>query len=138
MNNALLETYQERLNRVLDHLERHLDDDPSLEELAGVACFSPHHFHRIFTGMVGESVRAHQRRLRLQRAAHRLTFTSLPVTDVALDAGYESLEAFSRAFKTQFGQPPAAGAMPRERETSPPWPERIPCRPGASHRPCSK
>ncbi|WP_028588131.1 AraC family transcriptional regulator [Desulfocurvus vexinensis] len=107
MNDELRETYAERLNRVLDHLERHLDDDPSLEELAGVACFSPYHFHRIFTGMVGESLGAHLRRLRLQRAGHRLQFTALPVTRVALDAGYESLEAFSRAFRAQFGMAPS-------------------------------
>lgn len=99
-------SYQERLNRVLDHLEARLDEDVSLDELAGVACFSPHHFHRIFTGMVGESVKAHVRRLRLERAAHRLVFTGLSVTDIALHAGYDSLEAFSRAFKSQFGHAP--------------------------------
>lgn len=106
MNDVLRGTYHERLNRVLDHLERHLDEDPRLADLADVACFSAHHFHRIFTGMVGESVRAHVRRLRLQRASHRLLFTDMPVTDAALDAGYESLEAFTRAFKAQFGLPP--------------------------------
>jgi len=107
MNDALRETYAERLNRALDHLERHLDDDLSLEELAGVACFSPYHFHRIFTGMVGESLRAHVRRLRLERARHRLQFTTLSVTRVGLDAGYESPEAFSRAFRAQFGMAPS-------------------------------
>ncbi|MCK9239519.1 AraC family transcriptional regulator [Desulfocurvus sp.] len=107
MANGLRETYAERLNRALDHLERNLDEDPSLEELARVACFSPFHFHRIFTGMVGEPLRAHVRRLRLERARHRLQFTSLSVTRVALDAGYDSPEAFSRAFRAQFGMAPS-------------------------------
>lgn len=107
MKDASHGTYHERLNRVLEHLERHLDEDLSLEELAEVAWFSPHHFHRIFTGMVGEPVLAHVRRLRLQRAGHRLAYTDLPVTDVALGARYESLEAFSRAFKAQFGMAPS-------------------------------
>ncbi|WP_126380730.1 AraC family transcriptional regulator [Desulfovibrio ferrophilus] len=116
-------SYQERLNRVLDHMERHLDDDLALDELAAVACFSPYHFHRIFSGMVGEGVKAHLRRLRLERAANRLTFTELPVTDIALNAGYDSPEAFSRAFRNLFelspvryrelalagGLPPASG-----------------------------
>lgn len=100
--------YQERLNRVLGYLEARLGEDVSLEKLAEVACFSPHHFHRIFTGMVGESVKAHVRRLRLERAAHRLYFTGLRVTDIALDSGYDSPEAFSRAFRAQFSLSPGA------------------------------
>ena len=113
------QSYQERLNRVLEHLERTLDEDVSLAELADVACFSAHHFHRIFTGMVGESVKAHVRRLRLERAAHRLSFTGQSVTDLALGAGYDSPEAFARAFKAQFGLTPSdyrqaarAGTLP--------------------------
>lgn len=121
MKDTQLGSYHERLNRVLDHLERNLDDELTLESLAGVACFSPHHFHRIFTGMVGESVKKHVRRLRLQRAEHRLVFTELPVTDIAFSAGYDSPEAFSRAFKRQYGLAPSrwredalAGALETE------------------------
>ncbi|MBU1003876.1 MAG: AraC family transcriptional regulator [Proteobacteria bacterium] len=113
------EGYQERLNRVLDHMERHLDEELALDALAEVACFSAYHFHRIFSGMVGEGVAAHLRRLRLERAANRLCFTNLPVTDIALNAGYDSPEAFSRAFKGLFELSPVryrelalAGGLP--------------------------
>jgi transcriptional regulator GlxA family with amidase domain len=56
--------YKQRLLRVLVYIQQNLDGPLELEELARVACFSPYHFHRIFTGMIGESVKAHIRRLR--------------------------------------------------------------------------
>ena len=62
-------SYRERILRVRLHIEAHLDESISLEELAAVACFSPYHFHRIFRALVGESVMEHVRRLRLERAA---------------------------------------------------------------------
>jgi AraC family transcriptional regulator len=100
-------TYQERILRVLVHIQQHLDDALPLEELARVACFSPYHFHRIFEGMVGESVKEHIRRLRLERAAYRLQFTDQPVTRIAFDAGYEAHESFTRAFRAMFGEAPS-------------------------------
>ena len=50
------QTYRKRILRVLVYLQQHLGEELSLEELAAVAQFSPYHFHRIFRGMVGESV----------------------------------------------------------------------------------
>lgn len=104
---ATLESYQERMVRALVHIQGHLDEPLPLEDLAGVACFSPFHFHRIFRGMVGESVKEHVRRLRLERSAQRLKLSSQPVTAIALDAGYETHESFTRAFRAMFGQPPS-------------------------------
>lgn len=100
-------SYQERLNRVLRHIENHLDDNPDLDTLSGVACFSPYHFHRLFSAMVGESVAAYVRRLRLERAAMQLSHPDMKVTQVALAAGYDSLDAFARAFRAQFGMLPS-------------------------------
>ncbi len=100
--------YRRRMGRVLSFLERNLDAPPSLDYLAGLARYSPHHFHRVFTGMVGESLAAYVRRLRLERAAMFLARTGRPVTDIALDSGYDSHEAFTRAFKGHFGASPSA------------------------------
>lgn len=100
-------SYQERLNRVLRHIEDRLDDSPDLDALSAVACFSPYHFHRIFTAMVGESVASYVRRLRLERAASRLSFQDLSITSVALAAGYDSVDAFTRAFRARFGVLPS-------------------------------
>jgi AraC family transcriptional regulator len=99
-------SYKERILRALVHLQAHLDEEISLEDLAGIACFSPYHFHRIFTGMIGESVKEHIRRLRLERAAQRLRFTGQPITDIALGAGYDAHEAFTRAFRQMFDESP--------------------------------
>jgi AraC family transcriptional regulator len=100
--------YAERILRVLLHIQAHLDEPLDLERLADVAHFSPFHFHRVFRGVVGESVKAHVRRLRLERAAGSLKSGSEPVTTIALDAGYESHEAFTRAFRALFGLSPSA------------------------------
>ena len=101
-------SYQERINLVLRHIENNLDKPPSLEELSGIACFSSYHFHRIFSAMVGESVAAYIRRLLLQRAANRLLYADKTITEVALDAGYDSIDAFTRAFRSLFGILPSA------------------------------
>ena len=98
--------YYQSILRVLGHVQANLDRELPLEELARVAGFSSFHFHRIFTGMVGESVKAYVRRLRLERAAHRLKYGDAALVDIALDAGYEAQESFTRAFKAAFDEPP--------------------------------
>lgn len=100
-------SYQDRLRLVLRHIEDNLDSPPSLEALSRIACFSPYHFHRIFTAIMGESVAAYVRRLLLQRAAAQLSYSGEAITQVALGAGYESMDAFTRAFRAAFGASPS-------------------------------
>ncbi len=107
MKKTTRQLYEERLLRVLVHIQRHLDEPLSLEELANVAHFSPYHFHRVFRGMVGESLQEHIRRLRLERAAMRLKHADRPIVQIALEAGYETHEAFSRAFRSLLGCSPS-------------------------------
>ena len=97
MKTSTAADYHERILRTLAHIQAHLDDALDLDGLARVACFSPYHFHRVFRGLVGEPVQEHVRRLRLERAAQRLKLQDEAVTSVALNAGYESHEAFTRA-----------------------------------------
>lgn len=101
------QTYQERIQKVLRYIDAHREEKPALETLAAVACFSSCHFHRIFVAMVGEGVASYMRRLSLQAAAKQLLYSRKKVTDIALDAGYDSLEAFSRAFKIRYGVTPS-------------------------------
>lgn len=108
VRDGTVQSYQERVQRVLVHIENHLDGPLPLDELARVAFFSPYHFHRIFRGMVGESVKEHVRRLRLERAARRLKCTVEPITAIALDSGYQTPESFTRAFQAMFGESPSA------------------------------
>lgn len=107
MKAATHQDYQTRLLKVLAHIRANLDEQLPLESLAAVACLSPFHFHRIFTGMLGEPVSTLVRRLRLERAAWQLNTSESPVVQVALDAGYDSHEAFSRVFRQFFSSSPS-------------------------------
>ncbi len=99
--------YQESITRAMLFIQTRLDAPPSLAEVAEGAAFSPYHFHRLFTAYTGESLSAFVRRLRLERAANRLRQTFDPVTEIALDVGYETPTNFSRAFRQYFGQSPS-------------------------------
>ena len=101
------EGWRERILRVLVFLQEHLDEEVALERLARLADASPYHFHRMFRGLVGEPVAAHVRRLRLERAAMRLKAGERSLIDLALEAGYESHEAFTRAFRRTFDMAPS-------------------------------
>lgn len=96
-----------RLRKVLIYIERHLDEELSLEKLAKVGSFSVYHFHRIFRGIVGETPGTYVRRLRLERAAGHLVYSDERITDVALDASYDTPSAFTKAFKRIMGCSPA-------------------------------
>lgn len=95
-----------RLATVIDHIEHHLDQELDAAQLARMSGFSLHHFHRVFRGATGESVMGFVRRLRLEQAANQLRYGESPVTDIAFDVGYRSHEAFTRAFRARFGEPP--------------------------------
>jgi AraC family transcriptional regulator len=107
MKRSTLQLYKERILGVLIFIQKNLDEELPLEEYARVAHFSPYHFHRVFRGMVGESLQEHIRRLRLERAAARLKHTHRSVTEIALEAGYETHEAFTRAFRSLTGISPS-------------------------------
>lgn len=99
--------YRERINRVLFHIERHLDEPLALRDLARIASFSPFHFHRIFAAHTGEPPGDYVRRLRLERSAAQLLHLDAPVTEIALATGYETPSAFGRAFLAHFGASPS-------------------------------
>jgi AraC family transcriptional regulator len=107
MSERTRQDWRERIERAMRFMEAHLDAAIALEDIARAAHFSPYHFHRVFSGMTGESVMACLRRLRLARAAHCLAYGSRPVTDIALEAGFEAPEAFGRAFRAAYGAPPS-------------------------------
>jgi AraC family transcriptional regulator len=97
------------MHRVIDHIDRHLDEQLELESLARVANFSSFHFHRLFNAWMGETLGDYVRRRRLEVAAQRLVAQPrLPVLEVALAVGFGSTEAFARAFKSRFGRTPTA------------------------------
>ena len=120
MKTSTRDDYLDRIRRVLRFVQEHLDEPLTPERLAGVAHFSRFHFHRVFSGLVGESLSAHVRRLRLERAAGELRWTDRPVIDIALDAGYDAPEPFTRAFRGHFGEPPSRFRARRDPLAFPP------------------
>lgn len=119
----------ERLLPVLVHIQANLDQDLSLEALANRVRLSHFHFHRLFHSAVGETLKQYTQRLRLERAANRLVITDAAILDVALDAGFQSHETFSRQFKRRFRVTPrdyrqwARGEIKRRSVSTPPLDE---------------
>jgi AraC family transcriptional regulator len=93
---------------VMAFARKHLDEDVSLEALAGRAGLSAFHLHRVFSAAAGETPKQFTLRLRLDRAAAMLLTTEDSVLDVALSCGFQSHEAFCRAFRKRFGMAPSA------------------------------
>lgn len=100
-------TGRDRLRELLDAV---LDEDNrTLGQMADGAFASPYHFSRVLSRDVGEAPVAMRRRVMLERAAWRIREGG-SVTDAAWEAGYESLEGFSRAFARAYGHPPSEAA----------------------------
>ena len=99
--------YGRAVQAAIEHIASHLDDALELQALGRIACLSPFHFHRVFRGMVGETPLELTRRLRLERAAWRLKDKQRAITEIAFDAGYETHEAFTRAFRSSYSTSPS-------------------------------
>ncbi len=106
---AARHNYHARMQRVLDHIDRHLDDDLDLDAVSGVAAFSKFHFHRQFTATFGLSVHRYVQLARMKRASYRLAYRDAQsITEIAMDAGYDAPDAFARAFRQRVGQSPSS------------------------------
>jgi AraC family transcriptional regulator len=111
--------YAARIERVVCYLCEHLDETLELDVLAKVACFSRYHFHRIYRSVQGETAADTVRRLRLNRAAIELLGGDVPIERIARRAGYSSQAAFTRAFRSAYGMPPARYQRQTERSARP-------------------
>lgn len=109
-NRSALNTdrYYHRISKVLDYIDQNLNEPLSLKRLSEVAHFSPYHFHRQFSALSGMSLGRYIQLMRLKRASYRLVFNlNEKVIDIALDAGFQHAESFSRAFKQWFKVTPS-------------------------------
>jgi AraC family transcriptional regulator len=93
-------------SKALWYIESHLSGELSLDTVAGIAGVSRFHLSRAFSASTGTSVVAYLRGRRLSEAARVLAEGAPDILAVALDAGYGSHEAFTRAFRQQFGLTP--------------------------------
>jgi AraC family transcriptional regulator len=98
--------YRARVARVVAAIVANPMVDHSLEDLARLAHFSPFHFHRVYSSIAGETMAATIRRVRLALAARLLAQGGQSITQVGLAVGYESPQAFTRAFGQFVGQSP--------------------------------
>ncbi|EAR10776.1 transcriptional regulator, AraC family protein [Reinekea sp. MED297] len=98
----------DRLQDVLANIESSLEEDLSVDQLAQLTHVSRFHFHRLFSATFGLGVMTLIRRLRLKRAAFRLAYRAGDsITNIGYDCGYDSPEAFNRAFRKHFGLAPS-------------------------------
>jgi len=98
--------HQFRINRALNYIEDNLFEDLTLEMIAKKAAMSPFHFHRTFSAIVETTVAQYIRSRRLNEILRDLHDPKSRLIDLAIRCGFESQEAFTRAFKTQFGVTP--------------------------------
>jgi transcriptional regulator GlxA family with amidase domain len=95
-----------RLFRVLDYIDRHLEGDLTLDEMASVACLSRFHFARAFKQAVGQSPRRYVIARRLEHAKVLLTEDQTPLVEIALALRFSSQANFTRAFRQSIGAAP--------------------------------
>ena len=102
----------EGLQRSIDYIERHLTDEPDMEEIAGQAALSPFYYQRIFGALCGMTVGEYIRARRMSQAAQELARTNAKVIDTALRYGYDSPDSFTRAFLRFHGVSPSGAREP--------------------------
>lgn len=111
--------YIGRINKVIDYVEGNLDKELSLTKLSRIACFSPFHFHRIFTMLTGETLNAFINRKRIEKTACVLMDDSdISFADVGFKYGFNSAASFSRAFKKFYGVSPTEFKNSKEHQFS--------------------
>ncbi len=95
------------INKAISYIEENLEHPVSLKDLAEIAGLSPYYFSRLFRALTGQSAINYLRLRRLTLAAQKLeTKDNISLVDLALDYGFDSQQAFTRAFKRNFGVPP--------------------------------
>lgn len=99
-------SWVEALQQAINYMEEHLHEPITIEDIAAQANVSPFHFQRSFMILTDTTVGEYLRRRRLTLAAQELTTTEAKVIDLAYKYGYDSPEAFAKAFRKQHGLSP--------------------------------
>jgi AraC family transcriptional regulator len=107
MRTQTLNTYRELALKAVDYIYANLDGDLSCAVIADGVSVSSFYFHRVFKAVVGEGPLEMVSRLRMERSAHDLEFSDKSITEIAFEAGFDSLEGFSRHFRSRFNRSPS-------------------------------
>jgi len=97
---------RERLQRVRDYVEAHLDDDLSLTVLADISCLSPYHFSRSFKQAIGMGPQRYVMERRIERAKTLMRRTHQPLASIALEAGFTDQSHLTSVFRRATGMTP--------------------------------
>ena len=102
------EEHIKRIRKVLNFIEENLDNELSLENLAEIGNYSPFHFHRIFRGIIGETLQEYITRNRMEKSTMLLSHhKNKSLEEVFSEVGFKSNSAFSKTFKKYFGVSPS-------------------------------
>ena len=107
-NDQTILDHRQRAQRAMVFIDQNLDQVCPIDRLAQEVCLSPFHFNRVFAGCTGETLKQYWVRNRMLHAAHCLMNGNRKVIDIAMDIGYESHNAFSKAFRKWYGLSPRA------------------------------
>jgi len=99
--------YFDRVQKAVDYMEKNITEELSLEDIAAEVYTSLFHFHRIFQAITGDTMKEYIRKRRLSLAGRELAETDIKILDAALKYGYETPEAFTKAFKKLHGITPS-------------------------------
>lgn len=94
------------IKKVVDYIEENLEEEINLDKIAKNAGYSKFYLNRVFTEQTGLTIHKYLKNRRLSAAAEKLVRTDKTITQIAFEAGYDSQQAFSFAFKQVYRYPP--------------------------------
>ncbi|WP_243140817.1 helix-turn-helix domain-containing protein [Candidatus Galacturonibacter soehngenii] len=94
------------VEKVIHYMEENLDEELTLDTISKHVGYSKFHLNRIFTEVTGYTMHKFIQSRRLYLAARKLTTTTTPIAQIALEAGYHSQQAFTLAFRQIYQYPP--------------------------------
>ena len=97
---------QERMGRILRHIQEHLTEEIARDDVARIASLSAGAFSRYFRSRTGKTLPEYVNELRIGRSCRFLVETDAPVTEIALDCGFQNLANFNRWFRKVTGTVP--------------------------------
>ncbi|MEL6254525.1 MAG: helix-turn-helix transcriptional regulator [Bacteroidota bacterium] len=101
---------EDHVDKRISQLEEHLRNNPHEINRGSVSdhsYYSYRHANRLFSSRKGESINAFANKIRLQKAAEHLRYSSKSIFDIAIEVGYETSASFSKAFKKMYGISPS-------------------------------
>ena len=98
----------EKIQKVIEYLNENYMDQITLKDAANLVNFSEYHFSRLFNGIVGANFKTYLNNIRVQQAEKLIMESQSPITQIALDCGFDSIRTFNRVFKSIKGVNPTS------------------------------